>query len=265
VKSPVSAALHRLRPLVPPSGWSIMRMAKSFSAGGPLLVCPSHRRALVLAPHPDDEVLGCGGTVILLHDSGAQLRTLIATDGDALKCGPFTAAEVGRRRREEARRAAVHLGTPLPMAFGFPDAGLTGMLDVVAERISEQVAEFQPQMIFAPWPLDDHPDHQALSVALAQARVPPSTEVWAYEVWTAVPANRLVDITEVFGRKEAALAEHRTPAQVFDTSAHLALQRWRSIHGLAGRGYVEAFLALTFPLFSSLASGVELGPGAGSR
>src|SRR5581483_6312829 len=94
--------------------------------------------------------------------------------------------------------------------------------------------------IFVPWFLDGHGDHRALSEAVQLAE--PDAELWGYETWTALPANRMVDVTRVWPRKESAIACHVTAAQAFDLRAGLGLNRWRSLHGLMGRGYAEGFL-----------------------
>jgi LmbE family N-acetylglucosaminyl deacetylase len=95
---------------------------------------------------------------------------------------------------------------------------------------------------------------------VAFASVPDKTEIWGYEVWATAPANRLVDVTKVWDRKDRALAAHSIPASVFDTTGHLALNRWRSIHGSEGSGYMEAFLALTFSSYKTLALKLEAEP-----
>jgi LmbE family N-acetylglucosaminyl deacetylase len=96
-----------------------------------------------------------------------------------------------------------------------------------------------------PWFLDGHPDHEALSDALAlDGDLPPELEIWGYETWAALPPNRLIDITETFALKEKALAAHETAHHALELTAQLGLSRWRSMHAQMGRGYAEAFLAL---------------------
>lgn len=88
---------------------------------------------------------------------------------------------------------------------------------------------------------------------MASASLPAGLEVWGFEWWTRLVANRLVDITRVWERKQAAAACHATAARAFDLTAGLALSRWRSLSGLHGVGYGEAFLALPHPEYRSLA------------
>ena len=227
-------------------------MTATFRNEGPLLVVPSFRRALVLAPHPDDEVIGCGGTIALLSAAGCRVSVTFASDGSDLRIPNVTSEEVGQRRRSEAVAACAALDALVPEFLGFPDGALLTVSDSLTDALSATVRSVRPEGIFVPWPLDGHDDHRALPAALAAASVPADTEIWSYEVWSGLPANRMVDITGVGEQKRRALGQHRTPASVVDTSAHLSLQRWRSAEVLQGRGEAEAFMVLPFATFSSL-------------
>jgi N-acetylglucosamine malate deacetylase 1 len=239
--------------MVPPRAWEVLHTAQSYAGGGALVLTPPHTRVLVLAPHPDDEVIGCGGTTAILAAQGRTIRTLIATNGGGLSVAGLAPAEVGARRQDDARRAAEILGTPPPVFLSLTDGTLPTQMQELAAAIGAQVAEFRPDAIYAPWLLDAHPDHEALAMALAMASVGEDTDIWGYEVWGPVSANRLVEVSSVWERKERALAEHRVPATVFDTTGHLALNRWRSIHGTGGTGHVEAFFALPFSSYAEMA------------
>jgi LmbE family N-acetylglucosaminyl deacetylase len=259
IPRPVARTLARGKPLVPDRLWPLLHTLRSAAGDGPLVGLPAFRRVLVLAAHPDDESIGCAGTMALLADSGAQVTVLYATDGEATIGAATDPAETGRRRVAEAREACRLLGVSDTRFLGRPDRGLTEVAAALGPQLGELVAQLRPEVLLLPWFLDGHPDHQALSEALAHAGVPDELEVWGYETWTPLPANRLVDITAVFDRKLAALAAHVTAALAFDVSAGAALSRWRSIHGLMGRGYAEAFLAAPAREYLALAAEVRRG------
>ncbi len=203
----------------------------------------------MLAPHPDDETIGCGGTIARMTAAGAAVQVVVASRGEASVAEPGAlAAETGKRRMAEIMAAADMLGARAPVCLDLPDGDLAGAADNLTNGLRRVLAAARPEIIFAPWPLDDHPDHRAASSALAAALrdsgLEHSTEVWAYEVWAALPANRIVDVTPVWPQKQAALDQHRCGRVSFDLDAHLALARWRSIFVMDGWGYAEAFLAL---------------------
>jgi LmbE family N-acetylglucosaminyl deacetylase/O-antigen/teichoic acid export membrane protein len=232
-----------IRPLESPDDWSGFVAARSLAGSGPAIVIPKASRVLVIAPHPDDETIGCGGTIAQLASTGSEVRVVVATDGEASLEGAHGAREVSRRRRLRQTAACERLGVGAPTFLGLPDAGLEGCTAMLVSLLAEQLEGFEPDIVFVPWPLDGHPDHRAVATSLARLALPSTSEIWNYEVWTSLPPNRLVDISDWWEDKTNALDCHRLSEH--NGGAHLALQRWRSLHGLSGRGYAEAFLALT--------------------
>jgi LmbE family N-acetylglucosaminyl deacetylase len=228
----------RLKPAVPDAAWPVLASLRSFVGDGPIVGVPRYRRVLAVAAHPDDESVGCGGLLALLADAGAEVHVCFATDGEATIGAAMPSEEVGRRRRLEATAACRVLGTRPPRFLGHPDGGLAGVLGALGDDLRHLVDELRPEVLVAPWELDGHADHRALHAAL-----PPGIEVWGYETWTPLTPNRVVDISGVFERKERALACYETAHLAFDVGAMLALNRYRSVHGLSGRGHAEAYLA----------------------
>jgi len=241
----VTVTADRMRPLGPPAIWRALITARLLGGDKPVLVVPQYKRVLVLAPHPDDETIGCGGTLALLAASGSKVDVVIATRGEAAFVkGAATRSAVGCRRGAAAIEACRTLGVHGPVFLGLQDGTLSCSEGTMASRLAEIIAHLRPDLILVPWMLDEHPDHRALAVCLGSVPMPETAQVWAYEVWGSLPANRLVDVTEHWETKLAALEYHSVLDGSFDMSAHLALQRWRSIFGLFGDGHAEAFLAL---------------------
>jgi LmbE family N-acetylglucosaminyl deacetylase len=240
------------KPLVPNALWPMLNTVASSRGSGPLVADPEPVRTLVLCAHPDDE-FGCAGTIALLAAAGADMRVVYATRGDGTRGSPFNAEETGRRRAAESVASCLALGAPEPMFLHFADGSLPEHVTELTRVVSGLVADWSPERIVAPWFLDGHADHQALSRAVVDARVPESVEVWAYEWWTPLVPNRIVDITSVWALKEKAAACHVTAAKAFDVTAWLGLSRWRSLHGLHGEGYGEAFLAMPHREYRELA------------
>jgi hypothetical protein len=89
-------------------------------------------------------------------------------------------------------------------------------------------------------------------LALAAVEPAPDVDVWGFEWWTALPPNRLVDVSSMYAKKEAAVTAHATAHLAFDVGAALALSRWRSLQGLHGLGHGEAFPAAPFSDYRAL-------------
>jgi LmbE family N-acetylglucosaminyl deacetylase len=253
------SALDRLRPVAPPAVWFSLVAMRSAVGTGPVLTRPQARRALVLAPHPDDETIGVGGSVALLADAGADVRVLTASCGEASVANPaMAAAATAAARAGELACACAILGASLIDVLGLPDGDLGHHQAALTASINTVLVDFRPDIVFVPWPLDDHPDHVAVCRALAAAvALPVVSEVWCYEVWTALPPNRMVDISAWWDRKRDALRAHHSAGASFDPTAHLALSRWRSIAALSGAGHAEAFMVLRPDQFRQLVEGTH--------
>jgi LmbE family N-acetylglucosaminyl deacetylase/GT2 family glycosyltransferase len=187
-----------------------------------------HGRVLVLAPHPDDEVLGCGGVLAACANSGAQVRIWVASDGAAGLDGEARARHASLRE-QESRRAATLLGVSDLIFAGLPDGGL-GREWGLTERIGQQIDEFAPQWVFAPSPLELHGDHAALAAASCAAlALRPTLRVLLYGVNTPVPAGVLYDVSANAAAKYAALRafESQNGAALAEKSA--ALDRARTL------------------------------------
>ena len=203
-------------------------------------------RLLVLAPHPDDEVIGCGGLLALHLRDGRQVRAVIVTDG----------AEAGNAeiREDESQRALSILGAVPVDFFRFRDRHLDEDADALKTRLRGVLIDFKPDLIAVPSPVEIHPDHVTLSrafceliqndaslfAALAVARVA------FYEVGYPIRPNTLVDITPVAAKKYAAITCH---------TSQLAFRDYVSY----ARG-LNAYRAMTLEPTTHYAEGYWVGP-----
>jgi len=204
-------------------------------------------RLLVLAPHPDDEVIGCGGLVALHLREGRKVHVVVATDG----------AQAGdaAQRDSESRAALALLGNATIEFLGFSDRKLASAHEL-DDRLAAILREWKPDLIAVPSPLEIHPDHIALSRAfcdliardaslfadLAVARVA------FYEVSAPLRPNALVDITSVADAKYAAIATHVSQAAVRDyTSYARGLNAWRTMTLPPEVKFAEAYWTTPLP------------------
>ncbi|WKZ82335.1 MAG: PIG-L deacetylase family protein [Acidimicrobiia bacterium] len=205
---------------------------------------PAGNRVVVVAPHPDDETIMCGGTVAALVDRGVTVALVAVSDGEAGGDPRLSRATVASRRRDEQVHAAAVLGIRETIRLGLPDGLLRQHVSDLSAELARFLIEFGPGSILAPWWLDGHPDHEAVAEAIAMT-VDDATEVWSGEVWGPLVPNRVVDVTNFMDKKLAAIDCYPTAAAAVDLAALAALSRYRSAFGLGGHGHAEAFIALT--------------------
>lgn len=241
----VVRAATRGRPLVPASAWPTLLAARTLAGDGPVLSGPPRGRLLSLSAHPDDDTIGCGGTLALATQAGSAVTAAMATSGGASIGSRLTAQELAAARESDARRACARLGVHDVRFLGFEDGNLAASHDELVAALEAILVEVSPDAVFVPWAWDGHRDHQALHRAVLDLPGRGELELWSYETWTPLPPNRHVDVTSTHDRKQQALDEHATAAEAFDLHALASLSRYRSAHTLMGRGHAEAFLVST--------------------
>ena len=190
---------------------------------------------LVLAPHPDDEVLGCGGAIMRHIASGDKVSVVIVTDGGGHLEGAERLAYVDQRR-QESLAAALVMGYGEPLFWAYRDRELGEYAaEVVVAHLREAITASEAALIYAPSPFEVHPDHRTLSLATwAVARelardLAASTLVAFYEIGTPLGPNRLLDITTLASRKQAALACFGSQLAAQDYDRHIqALNTYRT-------------------------------------
>lgn len=175
-------------------------------------------RLLVLAPHPDDDVIACGGLIALNLAERRSVTVVVATDG-ALSEG--ASPDLPARREEETRQALDLLGSGAELRFlRLPDRGLSARRDELRALVSRLIAELDPDLIAIPSLVEVHPDHAALALAafdaLASANTPSRelARVAFYEVSQPFRPNALVDISTVADAKFDAIRAHRSQIEV---------------------------------------------------
>jgi len=145
---------------------------------------PQGARAVVVAPHPDDEVLAVGGLLARLAAARREIAIIAVTDGTASHPGSsrWPAPELARIRPEEGRRALQGLGVSQgPMQLGLPDGGLQAQRTRLTDLL---LCLLQPHdIVFTTWRLDGHPDHEATGAACSEAAARVGARVVEVPVW----------------------------------------------------------------------------------
>lgn len=185
-------------------------------------------RVLVVSPHPDDEAIGCGGSLRLHADRGHRVEVVFLTSGEGGGHGLDPAA-TARRREGEAGRAAAILGIAACHFWRLED-GAVRVTAALVERLRAHLDRYRPERLYVPHPGEMHRDHRAAArlVRRAAAGVR-GLEVLGFEVWTPLArVDEVVDVTAVIDRKVAAIRAHRSQCRVlaFD-QAMRGLARYR--------------------------------------
>lgn len=207
-------------------------------------------KVLVIAPHPDDECIGCGGAICLHVARGDEVHAAFLTSGElGLKHLP---PELACQTREaEARAAAKILRIASVEFLHCPDWTMGAEVPRVVEKLVPLLQRLAPALIYLPHPNEWHPDHKATLPALRQAllasRIAAPT-LRAYEVWTPLAEYQHVEnISDVMPTKLRALRRHRSQVSEWDyVRAVRALNEFRGV--MAGRcRYAEVFQELENP------------------
>jgi LmbE family N-acetylglucosaminyl deacetylase len=214
-------------------------------------------KALVFAAHPDDEVLGMGGTLCLhAAEQGDQVRVVCVTDGSSTQYPGD--AEVLERKNEEARRAADVLGVQEYVHLDLPDMRLDTLAHVELNEVVEgHVREVGPEVVYTPHP-DLNLDHRALfdSVAVATRPIPgqpvrrvltyapTSSTEWSPAATNWFVPNWFVDVTATLERKLEAFACFETERRDYPhPRSDRALKAHAEFYGATvGCEYAEPFV-----------------------
>jgi LmbE family N-acetylglucosaminyl deacetylase len=200
---------------------------------------------LVIAPHPDDEVIGCGGTICEHSARGDRVVAVFLTSGE-LGLKHIEREKAWQIREAEARKAARVLKLAAQEFLRLPDWIAGEKLKEGAARLIPILKREQPGLIYLPHPHEWHPDHRAawpmLKTALSKAGLKKTPMLRSYEVWTPLAsADDVQNITAVMPRKLRALRAHRSQLGEFDyVAAVKGLNQFRG--ALAGKcRYAEVF------------------------
>lgn len=205
---------------------------------------------LVLSPHPDDELIGCGGTLISLIEHDTEVVIVQLTDGRT------SSGLRGRSEKEketirfaEARTVSGLLGAKELLTWPIPGEGLKSSSETVAS-MEAILRKAKPAWIFCPFINDPHPDHYEANIILAAAleRLAPCdrpTKILWYQIWSMTPSNVYVSVDKTLAKKNRLLMEYATGMKPTDY-----IRFCKSLHAYDAKRlntnamFVESFLEL---------------------
>lgn len=203
--------------------WQASRRLVELPAIDVLSLVPPGSRAVIVAPHPDDEVLGCGGIMQLLAAAGRALQLISVTDGSASHPGSrrWPVERLSVVRPQESAEALRRLGLPMHslkwLRGGFTDTRVAAEEAQLCEFIASYL--HPNDVVFTTWRDDGHSDHEAVGRASVEAarrvgaschELPVWTWHWATPEDASVPWDRarkiLLSPTHIARKRHAAHA-----------------------------------------------------------
>jgi len=200
---------------------------------------------LMVCAHPDDEAVGCGGTLRGHVVDGCEVHVINLTSGEA---GGHSIADAGGVREREAQDAAAVLGLTHIAFWREPDGALRATRKLVA-RLATEIQRIQPGLVYVPHDRDDHPDHKAASRLTRNAlQMAESPAVGLQcEIWTPIDhIDHIVDISPHLDTKLAAIRAYRSQCEVMRLDESFrGLARYRGeMHLWPGGDFAEVFRVL---------------------
>jgi len=189
-------------------------------------------RTLVFAPHPDDEVFGCGGAIIKHVQQGDQVKIVIVTDGGfpVNQTQKIAGNYYTISRKKESQAAALVLGYGEPEFLDYPDNELICNEELIG-RLLRIIEKTNPDNIYLPSKSEVHPDHSSVSNAVTEAvrRFKAIVNLLYYEIGHMQTANFLLDITSVNDQIIEAFNCFESQLAVQDYDRHInALHSFRT-------------------------------------
>ncbi|MEH2312166.1 MAG: PIG-L deacetylase family protein [Nostoc sp.] len=184
--------------------------------------------ALIVAPHPDDETLGCGGAIALLRSLNCDVQVLVISDGTLShpRSRKYPADRLLALRETETLSALKLLGVEANAVtfYRMQDGSISTQYQSAVSSCRDYITEVAPQIIFLPWRYDPHADHRAtwklIKAALHDLHLSP--RLIEYPIWDwdceqrgSLPASLEVttwrlDISTVVEVKQQAIAAYRS-------------------------------------------------------
>lgn len=211
----------------------------------PLARATEIMHVLVLAPHPDDECIGCGGAICRHVARGDVVSVIFLTSGE-LGLKHLPREQAWRIREREARSAAKVLQLASVEFLRCPDWMMGEDLPGVSSKLAPLLQRLAPGLIYLPHPNEWHPDHKAVLPALRGVLATSTAALRGYEIWTPMAEPQHVEnISDVMVVKLRALRRHRSQVASWDyVRAVRGLNEFRG--AMSGRcRYAEVFQELS--------------------
>lgn len=215
-----------------------------------LFCCTLQARTIVVfAPHPDDDILGCGGAIAHHIKQGDKVCVVFVTSGEKGSNKKLDKEQLAQQREFEAVQAQKILGCHTCIFLRNADSKLQVSKETI-HQILTCLQKYAADCVYIPHKDDNHKDHKKtyqIVYAALQLLLEPLPVVYCYEVWTPLQKiNRIENISDVMALKLLALQQHRTQLRSLSYDKAIeGLNRYRGIMSRKGATYAECFYKLS--------------------
>jgi len=243
--------------------YGLLQTAKMFQKSA-IVWEPKGDKILVLAPHFDDETIGCGGTLYKHIKNGGEVSVVFLTDGRTGSKALLNLSGEQRRkaeealvemRKKEAKLALEVIGIKEFIFFDIEGSKLASTKEI-QDRLKKILHSFKPDIVYLPFFLEEHPEHRITSRILLEATEGTNFkfDCLGYEIWTPLFPNCLVKIDETVEIKKEAIQQYKSQLTDKDyIHTNLGLNAYRSIALLDNNcRFVEAFFRASLKDYSEL-------------
>ena len=197
-----------------------------------MLELPDRARVLVFAPHPDDEWIGCGGTLAKLVQNDCAIRVVIVTDGAQGDPECRFAGNVSEMRRRETTGVLNALGIHDVSFLDYPDGELGSQAKFLVEAVAEVYDEYAPDWVLTTSLGEHHRDHVCTGYIVMRHWLKSGARerLFAYEIYGSIRLDWLVDISQVMNLKRKLLQRYVIPLSYVDyEAACVSMARFRGV------------------------------------
>ena len=207
---------------------------------------PYGRNTLVISPHFDDEIFGCGVTLAKHVALGDKVSIVYLTDSSNGISNIKNKKLVNKIRKKESIEALKIIGINKAY-FLNEDDGVRSIKRKTIKSMVKIFYEIKPDLVYLPWFLDNHGDHIKANFVLLEVskNYGLNFNVCAYEVWTPLIPNIIIDISDFYKiKKKASLCFKSQIKENNYIAGIFGLNKYRTMFGLKRAAYAEAFLYL---------------------
>ena len=203
--------------------------------------CVNSNKIIVIAPHPDDDILGAGGTLLKAKSLGAEVHIIYVTNGE-----PSESENIKEETLEVCKNAKF-----FPHFLNFEPNKINVYDDEAIKNITAIINKINPGAIFISFFLDNHVDHRSVNYLMYNCfnsnDFNNNIEIWSYQIYSSILPNVIIDVTDMISKKSELIDIWKSVSK-FNDLAHyiLGINASNSIYlkNSKKKLYGEAFFVL---------------------